>query len=819
MIKLNHLEKFFNKNKSNEIHVINDITFDFPDHGMIALFGRSGCGKTTLLNVIGGLDKANSGSVFVEGQEMSTKKDELRNRYIGYIFQNYCLNMTDTCFDNVAASLRLCGMRDEKEIHSRVMTALTAVGMQTYFKRQPNSLSGGQQQRIAIARAIVKNPQIILADEPTGNLDEANTITIMNILKEFSKNHLVLLVTHEANLVDYYCDYVIELSDGKIVGTRENANTHGYLAKDKNVIYLGEYEKRDTENEDIALSYYGDKPAEPVKVRLINRNGVMYLKVDSPGVHVLDESSEVHLEEGVFEQGTVMDPEKVSTAINLDQLPYVEGTNYGKLFSLKDGIISGYRQITDRFKNKKSAKRLRRVMVFFAILVVIYCAYSGAPLRRVRDLQDQYNHKAVYVQFTPELSNEGVKQFLAIKDIPESGVKEAHIFAGHIYATDGRVNFKFQLGSFETYRLSFLDRGSSMLSLDVNVKPMSDAPANVLYDIGGEKSEFDILISKKVADNLLKQSPYSFVDSYDDLVGMICDNNMLGARGQYLHDMMVAEYYMEHGRQENTDVPDYEDETDSEDVTDSEKDADQTDYEFEEILKKGDALLDDDRMFRVRGIADTDEYVIYVDESFLNYYSMMTDSAIEILDNEELCKNLNNFYIWHGVVYSDDTKKTVQYLTEKYPGIHAMDWEDLCREQITAAEGDMYSSLFSVLAMALILSVCMYFVMKSVYMNRMKELGIYRAIGVSKKNLLYRSFVEVAVTTTLSVFVGYLIATAGIMYVTAMSKSADEFFYYPLWMKLLVLAFLYVICIFSGTITVRGVLRKTPAEILSKYDI
>ena len=112
----------------------------------------------------------------------------------------------------------------------------------------------------------------------------------------------------------------------------------------------------------------------------------------------------------------------------------------------------------------------------------------------------------------------------------------------------------------------------------------------------------------------------------------------------------------------------------------------------------------------------------------------------------------------------------MQYLTEKYPGIHAMDWEDLCREQITAAEGDMYSSLFSVLAMALILSVCMYFVMKSVYMNRMKELGIYRAIGVSKKNLLYRSFVEVAVTTTLSVFVGYLIATAGIMYVTAMSK-------------------------------------------------
>ena len=116
MIKLDHLDKYYNKGKSNEIHVINDVSVEFPDHGMIALFGRSGCGKTTLLNVIGGLDKTNGGSVFIEGQQMSASKDELRNKYVGYIFQNYCLNMTETCFDNVAASLRLCGMRDEKEI-------------------------------------------------------------------------------------------------------------------------------------------------------------------------------------------------------------------------------------------------------------------------------------------------------------------------------------------------------------------------------------------------------------------------------------------------------------------------------------------------------------------------------------------------------------------------------------------------------------------------------------------------------------------------------------------------------------------------------
>ena len=101
----------------------------------------------------------------------------------------------------------------------------------------------------------------------------------------------------------------------------------------------------------------------------------------------------------------------------------------------------------------------------------------------------------------------------------------------------------------------------------------------------------------------------------------------------------------------------------------------------------------------------------------------------------------------------------------------------------------------------------------------MKEFGIYRAIGVSKKNLMYRSFVETAVTTTLSVFVGYLIATVAISYIVSSSKSAAQYFYYPLWMKLLVLLFLFAVCLFSGTISVRKVLRKTPAEILAKYDI
>ena len=193
MIRINGLHKFFNKGKQNEIHVINDVTLDFPEKGMVAIFGRSGCGKTTLLNAIGGLTEYSSGRITIAGSDLSSSTDQIRNRYIGYVFQNYNLNGQESSYENVAAALRLCGMKDEEEINQRVTAALRNVGMEKFAKRAPDTLSGGQQQRIAIARAIVKNPRIILADEPTGNLDEANTVMIMDLLKAISKDHLVLL--------------------------------------------------------------------------------------------------------------------------------------------------------------------------------------------------------------------------------------------------------------------------------------------------------------------------------------------------------------------------------------------------------------------------------------------------------------------------------------------------------------------------------------------------------------------------------------------------------------------------------------------------
>ena len=141
MIKISALNKYFNKGRQNELHVINDVSLELADRGMVAIFGKSGCGKTTLLNVIGGLDSFASGSLTLEGEDITRDTDTTRNKYVGYIFQNYNLNKEATCFDNVADALRLCGMTDSAEIEKRVMAALTNVDMQNYKLRTPDTLS------------------------------------------------------------------------------------------------------------------------------------------------------------------------------------------------------------------------------------------------------------------------------------------------------------------------------------------------------------------------------------------------------------------------------------------------------------------------------------------------------------------------------------------------------------------------------------------------------------------------------------------------------------------------------------------------------
>ncbi len=220
MLELNQITKQYNVG-DNTVHALKGVDLKFRTSEFVSILGPSGCGKTTLLNIIGGLDKYTSGDLIIDG--VSTKQygdrdwDTYRNHSIGFVFQSYYLIPHQTVLQNVEMTLTLSGV-SKAERRERAIEALKAVGLEAQMNKRPNQMSGGQMQRVAIARALVNNPDIILADEPTGALDTETSIQVMEILKEVSKDRLVLMVTHNPDLAEQYSSRIIRMLDGEIIG-------------------------------------------------------------------------------------------------------------------------------------------------------------------------------------------------------------------------------------------------------------------------------------------------------------------------------------------------------------------------------------------------------------------------------------------------------------------------------------------------------------------------------------------------------------------------------------------------------------------------
>lgn len=221
MLSLQNITKIYSRKQSEEdVIALEDVSLDLPDKGFVAILGASGSGKTTLLNIIGGLDKATMGNMVVDN--LSTKDftekdwDSYRNHKIGFVLQNCYLLPHLNVRDNVAIKLQI-SHSEKNNIDQLVDEALEKVGLLDKKYDKPKALSGGQKQRVAIARALVGNPSVILADEPTGALDSKTGNSIMELLKEASKHHLVVMVTHNNDYASKYADRVIELKDGQIV--------------------------------------------------------------------------------------------------------------------------------------------------------------------------------------------------------------------------------------------------------------------------------------------------------------------------------------------------------------------------------------------------------------------------------------------------------------------------------------------------------------------------------------------------------------------------------------------------------------------------
>ena len=293
MIKVSHLNKTYDRGRRNANRVLKDVSFELPDTGFVCILGASGCGKTSLLNAVGGLDAFDNGMLSTANVEVgrygTAKFEAERNQNFGYIFQNYYLLMDHSVGYNVYLGLHNLDLSHNEKLR-RVKEALKEVQMDRYIRRAVGELSGGQQQRVAIARALARRPKVIFADEPTGNLDEDNTIKICSLLRRISQRSLVVMVTHEQRLANFFADRIITMDSGVIQSDITEWDRRGLQVENGKTIYAGDYEETTVQAEGLRLRLLREADAAPAELTLILEKGRIVLKLDDTRTAVFGDS-------------------------------------------------------------------------------------------------------------------------------------------------------------------------------------------------------------------------------------------------------------------------------------------------------------------------------------------------------------------------------------------------------------------------------------------------------------------------------------------------------------------------------------------------
>lgn len=256
VISLDHIHKTYTMGDV-EVHALRGVSLQIKQGEFVAIMGASGSGKSTMMNIIGCLDRPTKGHYFLDGQDLSElskdQRADIRNQKLGFVFQGFNLLSRTSALENVELPMLYAGV-DAAERHRRSLAALAAVGLAGREKNHPNQLSGGQQQRVAIARALVNEPALILADEPTGNLDSRTSVEVMEIFQRLNRerNMTLILVTHEPDIAEY-ADRVIVFKDGKIKSDYQTESRRDAAAELK-LLPAVEFDEDDEYEESVLVS-------------------------------------------------------------------------------------------------------------------------------------------------------------------------------------------------------------------------------------------------------------------------------------------------------------------------------------------------------------------------------------------------------------------------------------------------------------------------------------------------------------------------------------------------------------------------------------
>ncbi|MCI9597933.1 MAG: ABC transporter ATP-binding protein/permease [Firmicutes bacterium] len=810
MVKLEHVNKYFNKRKKNEIHVIHDTSLEMASSGLVALLGPSGCGKTTLLNAIGGLDKVNSGQIFVNGQRITKRRsgkiDQIRNLNVGYIFQNYNLVDNMTVFDNVALALKMVGVKDKKEIRDKVHYVLEKVGMYRYRNRYADMLSGGERQRVGIARAIVKDPAIVIADEPTGNLDSKNTLEVMNIIRSISQNKLVILVTHEEKLADFYASRIIRIKDGKVVSDEENDHAAHLDYRLESKIYLKDIKDHKRLKTDLYnIDFYNDSSA-PIGLDIVVRNGNIYIqaKGETDRMELVGEDSSIELVDDHYRKMTK--EESLENSFDRKKLKARGHRRY-------TSILNPFAMVKRGFKTVFNYPILKKILLIGFLISAMFITYAVSNIFGVLDITDDEFVTADKSYLTIVSKHSDVKDYLKYE---KSGNFQ--------YIMPGDAKIMLAMPYKDYYQL----QGQSAA-------------------LGGCLSDYEKLKTSDLKYGRLPENPQEIVIDAMILKSAIKESGTkmagFGTQKSFLNQAVSVPNMPDMKIVGITDLQSpciYGDQSifinllanatgDSEGVSEDRETEGETtllDYHLKEkdvTLKSGawpkkpyEVVVNESHKEEMPLGKEIAEKVNGHKLKVTGYYTDKDNSDFLLVSNETIKYNLIKTRSDITACPVDKEAAISQLQNAK------VNVKDIYAESKEAYEKEIFQSMRSALIMAgVVLAVSfieIFLIIRASFLSRVKEVGVYRAIGV-KKGDIYKMFLgEILAITTMASVPGYLFM-AYIMNKLSGYDIFSNMFLVNLPVMVLCAALLYGFNLVFGLLPVFRTMRKRPAAILSRTDI
>ena len=815
MIELKKVNKFFNKGKKNELHVINNTSLMLPDVGLIALLGPSGCGKTTLLNAIGGLDSVQGGTILVDGKKISSrnmsKVDKLRSLSIGYIFQDYKLLEDQTVFDNVAIALKMVGIKNKEEMKVRVEYVLEKVGMLRYRHRPVSMLSGGERQRVGIARALVKNPDIVLADEPTGNLDSRNSVEIMNIIKTISKERLVILVTHERNLAEFYASRIIEVMDGTVTADRQNEHDNALDYELDNVFYLKEFpSRRSFADRQDQISVYASEE-DVVNLKIVVKHGNLYIQApENQHVEVVEKGSGIELVDDYKRQ---VDQESIADYdFHLDEIGDQSiARRYSSIQNFWTAFFLGFKKIS-------SYTTLRKLLLVGFLLAGCFISFAFARIGSATHVEqkDYITANASYLQLeNPTLSVEDYSKLTERSDV-------AYVLPG-----DSKITLTFAPEQFyQSQGVSFSLTGSlsdvaTLTAEDITVGRLPETEQEFVVD----RMLLDSLLSSEsqLAMFNIRQPEELIGRTYTlkngrsyTLVGLTDrqEPNLYLNQSQFIWALYYTNPSAEDSYYASTDLDSSETET-----LQSYRLAEGT-YQ----LKRG--RLPENAYECIVNYEERESYPLNktIDVTagkqklkVVGYYTSDQNLTKPLVNDQTLLYDLVENASLYTICPETDQDAYANLTAEGY------NVTNLLADARSSYQDSMETTVRTTMILAIIIIAIslieMFLISRSSFLSRIKEVGTLRAIGMKKWDV-YKIFLgEVLAVTTLTDLPAILITFFGIQWATASSTEIAQFLYQEPYFLLLEILLVYAFNVLVGLLPVWNTMRKRPAAILARYDI